>query len=129
MENFPNYSNQNYNSPSHEPESSKPALLIILIIIVLALGYFVFKSLGVGTGSDTKAETLPDGNLITKAEGEKIVENFPSEIPLEENALVSESYSIQYVNDNKNLPVVIYQSQLSKEENISIFKTYLENSG
>lgn len=112
-----------------EQKDNHTALAVILIIVLVAIGYFVFKSLNLNITGDGRATTMPDGNLITLAEENGVVSDFPKEIPIEEGAEISESYSINYVNDDKNLPVVSYASNLSLAENLDRFGTYMKENG
>lgn len=134
MDNFQNYNNnQNFNSPNIPPleerKDNHTALTVLLIVVLAFVGYFVFKSLNSNTADDSRAKALPDGNLITRAEENGVVSDFPTEIPIEEGAEISESYSINYVNDDKNLPVVSYMSNLTFQENLDKFGAYMKDNG
>jgi hypothetical protein len=137
MDNFSNYSNQNYNNPDQRSprenrggEKNTPVILsVILLIIIVLLGYLVLKSANKISGPEATVERLPDGNLLKRAGGDNIIAGFPTEIPVETSANISESYSIQYINDDKSLPVVNYKSNLTLAENIAKFGNYMKGSG
>jgi hypothetical protein len=63
--------------------------------------------------------------IITSVQEGEVVEDFPRELILEANPEATQSYSIQYRNNNARQPVVQYISELSLQGNIDAFGAIL----
>lgn len=120
--------NQDNMAPAPEEHGGglKQAIIgLIIIIVLLALGFWLYSAVLPGFG----VEDLGDGReVVTPREG-TVVENFPQELLLERGAAVESSYSLNYIDDNLQQPVVRYISELDVVENVSMFRKFFEDNG
>jgi hypothetical protein len=104
---------------NNKPESNKKTLISSLIVLVIlaaiAGGYLYYQSQLLYT--------------TTQASQGEIVADFPTDLIVEKNAVIQNSYSLAYKTGNLNQPVVTYISNWSMYQNVAQFGTYLKNNG
>ena len=93
-----------------------------LAILILVVG-LTYQNWGGGATPDGEVKyekvEAPKGQLSGK---------FPSELMVESNPLIKDSYSLEYEGGN-NQPAVNYYSRFSAEENLRLFRDRLKTLG
>ncbi len=108
------------------PGRSKAFTVILVLILILIMGYLLWMERNNQAGD--VVTIAPGQELVTAKEG-NVISNFPAGLILEQDAVVSQSYSVSYVNDDLSQPVVEYTSKKNLAENIQMFKEYLTANG
>lgn len=119
---------ENYSIKSTSTRKGPAKLLSIVVVIALiVVGVYFYQNY---TGGKAEiVETLDTGDILTKASGKELVRSFPEELILDKNAIVSESYSINYVNDDINMPVASFESKFSYPEAVAKYGEYIQANG
>lgn len=114
------------------PAQVLTTIIIIAIILVIAF-WFMGPQEANDRGSDRGSiyeqtqEIAPGQRLTTTQEG-RVVSAFPEELLLEQNALVSDSFSINYQDTDATQPVVKYMSHMTLKENVDMFARFLNEN-
>ncbi len=102
-----------------------PLWIALAIIVALAAGYGAWRWYAAQKGgqridANTNRVNAPAGSVI---------QNFPQELLLEKNVVVSQSYSMNYASQKLEQPVVQYVSAWSMAGNVKAYREYLLGNG
>lgn len=114
----------NFSHENGQSNLKKTLLALLLLLVVANLATYFYKE---SKGEEVVRE-LPDGSIYREAVADSVVSGFPSELLIEEGAVVSQSYAIQYERERTEQPVVSYYSARSMEENVEDFGNLLREN-
>jgi hypothetical protein len=119
--------NADHTSKSSTPSKSLIPILVLLLVVIIGIS-IVGKVSFFGHRGE-KIETLSPGEEKRTAAPGKVVSSFPQELLIENDAVVADSYSIQYAGANVNQPVVRYVSKKTMGDNVTLFRERLVSQG
>jgi hypothetical protein len=91
-------------------------VIAVVVVVLFGAGYWWYA------GNGEKITKFEEGKELARPRKEGVViSDFPSEFLIEPNALISDSYSIRYLDVDANQPVVEYESKMTLEENVGAF--------
>ena len=93
------------------------ALALVVVLILLGGWYFFLRK---------DVEVIAPGTELTRARAGRVISDFPREFILEPQAVVEESYSINYSNEGIRYPVVRYRSSRNLAQNVADFRRILD---
>lgn len=112
-------------APMPEHHGRTGVLWSIIIIILIILGALWF--LGKGTTDNVWYDD--DGNMITQAPAGQLIDGFPAELLLEQDATIDVSYVIDYSGRGQKMPVARYTSSMQYNETTDGYRRLLIAGG
>lgn len=110
--------------PQTPKHSYRPIVVSVVVLIALIILGFLFMRAGSRPAAYDDA-----GNPVYKAPDGKLIEGFPEELLLEQDAVIEESSRIDYNERGENLPYAQYTSRKPYAENINEYRFLLQDQG
>lgn len=108
-----------------EHHSKQGVLWSIIIIILVIMGALWF----LGGGMEGNVSYDDQGNKITQAGAGALIDGFPAELLLEQDATIETSYAIDYTGAGERMPVARYTSTMQYNETIGGYRQLLIEQG
>ena len=109
--------------PEHHGKQGVLWSIIIIILVIMGALWYLGGGMTGGVSYDDQ------GNKITQAEAGKLIDGFPADLLLEQDAMIETSYAVDYTRTGVRMPVARYTSTLQYHETIDGYRRLLVAGG